>query len=63
MARSALTAGAADYVTKPFTFQYLDAVLDIHLPSESLDRRRAVEGAASASTGSSTTPSLPLDPA
>jgi DNA-binding response OmpR family regulator len=34
VARSALTAGAADYVTKPFTFQYLDAVLDIHGPAE-----------------------------
>src|SRR5262249_2323815 len=33
VARSALAAGAADYVTKPFTFQYLDAVLEIHLPS------------------------------
>jgi len=33
-ARSALTAGAADYVTKPFTFDYLDAVLDIHVPTE-----------------------------
>jgi len=34
VARSALAAGAADYVTKPFTFQYLDAVLDIHVPAE-----------------------------
>jgi DNA-binding response OmpR family regulator len=34
VARAALAAGAADYVTKPFTFQYLDAVLDIHMPSE-----------------------------
>jgi CheY-like chemotaxis protein len=34
VARSALAAGAADYVTKPFTFQYLDAVLDIHTPSD-----------------------------
>ena len=34
VARSALAAGAADYVTKPFTFQYLDAVLDTHMPSE-----------------------------
>ncbi len=30
-ARRALAAGAADYVTKPFSFQYLDSVLDIHL--------------------------------
>jgi CheY-like chemotaxis protein len=39
VARSALAAGAADYVTKPFTFQYLDAVLDIHMPSERLEGR------------------------
>jgi DNA-binding response OmpR family regulator len=31
-ARGALTRGAADYVTKPFPFRYLDAVLDVHLP-------------------------------
>ena len=37
-ARTALSAGAADYVTKPFTFQFLDSVLDIHLPLE--DARR-----------------------
>jgi DNA-binding response OmpR family regulator len=37
VARSALAEGAADYVTKPFTFQYLDAVLDIHMPSERTD--------------------------
>ena len=30
-ARGALASGAADYLTKPFTFQYLDAVLDIHM--------------------------------
>ncbi len=30
-ARRALASGAADYLTKPFTFQYLDAVLDIHM--------------------------------
>jgi DNA-binding response OmpR family regulator len=40
-ARTALNAGAADYVTKPFTFQFLDSVLDIHLPLESA-RRDAV---------------------
>jgi DNA-binding response OmpR family regulator len=37
VARSALAAGAADYVTKPFTFDYLDAVLDIHVPSDRTD--------------------------
>jgi DNA-binding response OmpR family regulator len=31
-ARQALAAGAVDYLTKPFTFQYLDSVLDIHMP-------------------------------
>jgi CheY-like chemotaxis protein len=36
-ARQALAAGAADYVTKPFSFQYLDAVLDIHLPVDEID--------------------------
>jgi DNA-binding response OmpR family regulator len=35
-ARGALAAGAADYVSKPFTFQYLDSVLDIHLPMDAL---------------------------
>jgi DNA-binding response OmpR family regulator len=33
-ARGALAAGAADYVSKPFTFQYLDSVLDIHMPTD-----------------------------
>src|SRR5262245_19262335 len=37
VARSALAAGASDYVTKPFTFDYLDAVLDIHVPSDRAD--------------------------
>ena len=37
VARSALAAGAADYVTKPFTFDYLDAVLDIHVPADRSD--------------------------
>ena len=41
VARSALAAGAADYVTKPFTFQYLDAILDIHLPAECRDPHSA----------------------
>ena len=31
-ARGALARGAADYLTKPFPFRYLDAVLDVHLP-------------------------------
>jgi DNA-binding NtrC family response regulator len=33
-ARGALAAGAADYVSKPFTLQYLDSVLAIHLPAD-----------------------------
>jgi DNA-binding response OmpR family regulator len=44
VARSALLAGAADYVTKPFTFQYLDAVLDIHMPSERTGSRHESTG-------------------
>ena len=31
-ARRALAHGAADYLTKPFPFRYLDAVLAVHLP-------------------------------
>ena len=31
-ARGALALGATDYITKPFPFGYLDAVLDVHLP-------------------------------
>lgn len=38
VARSALAAGAADYVTKPFTFQYLDAVLAIHVMADQTDQ-------------------------
>ena len=30
-AQTALGWGASDYVTKPFTFQYLDSVLEVHL--------------------------------
>jgi DNA-binding response OmpR family regulator len=56
VARSALAGGASDYVTKPFTFQYLDAVLDIHVPSEPTDHARAAEDVASKATA-------PHDPA
>jgi DNA-binding response OmpR family regulator len=31
-ARWALARGAADYVTKPFPFQYLDSVIEVHMP-------------------------------
>ena len=30
-ARQTLALGAADYVTKPVDFQYLDSVLQVHL--------------------------------
>jgi CheY-like chemotaxis protein len=30
-ARGALALGASDYVTKPFSFQYLDSVLEVHM--------------------------------
>jgi len=43
VARGALAAGAADYTTKPFTFQYLDSVLDIHMPAEALESMSATE--------------------
>lgn len=43
-ARSALNAGAADYVTKPFTFQFLDSVLDIHLPLDDAGREPVPHG-------------------
>jgi DNA-binding response OmpR family regulator len=43
-ARSALNAGAADYVTKPFTFQFLDSVLDIHLPIDDSGRGPVPQG-------------------
>ena len=36
-ARRALADGAADYVTKPFSFKYLDSVLEVHLPLDHLD--------------------------
>lgn len=36
-ARGALAVGAADYVTKPFTFQYLDSVLEVHLLMDHID--------------------------
>ena len=30
-ARQTLALGAADYITKPVDFQYLDSVLEVHL--------------------------------
>jgi DNA-binding response OmpR family regulator len=36
-ARGALAVGAADYVTKPFTFQYLDSVLEVHMLMDHMD--------------------------
>jgi DNA-binding response OmpR family regulator len=42
VARSALAAGAADYVTKPFSFQFLDAVLDVYMPADQTERRPPV---------------------
>jgi DNA-binding response OmpR family regulator len=32
VARWALACGAADYVTKPFPLQYLDSVIEVHMP-------------------------------
>jgi two-component system OmpR family response regulator len=36
-ARGALALGAADYVTKPFSFQYLDTVLEVHMLMDHID--------------------------
>jgi CheY-like chemotaxis protein len=36
-ARGALALGAADYVTKPFSFQYLDSVLEVHMLMDHID--------------------------
>ncbi|MGH7397615.1 MAG: response regulator, partial [Candidatus Rokuibacteriota bacterium] len=36
-ARGALALGASDYVTKPFSFQYLDSVLEVHMLMAHID--------------------------
>jgi CheY-like chemotaxis protein len=36
-ARGALALGASDYVTKPFSFQYLDSVLEVHMLMDHID--------------------------
>ena len=36
-ARGALALGASDYVTKPFSFQYLDSVLEVHKLMDHID--------------------------
>ena len=36
-ARGALAIGAADYITKPFPFQYLDSVLEVHMMMDDID--------------------------
>ncbi len=51
VARSALALGAADYVTKPFTFQYLDAVLAIHAATDQPNQRPAEARPSEASSG------------
>ena len=38
-ARGALGRGAADYVTKPFSFQYLDSVLEVHPLMDHIDAK------------------------
>ena len=38
-ARSALAIGASDYVTKPFSFQYLDSVLEVHMLMDHIDTK------------------------
>jgi DNA-binding response OmpR family regulator len=36
-ARTAVGRGASDYVTKPFSMQYLDSVLEVHLLVDHID--------------------------
>lgn len=36
-AHTALPLGASDYVTKPFTFRYLDSVLEVHLIKDQIN--------------------------
>ena len=36
-ARGALALGASDYVTKPFSFQHLDSVLEVHMLMDHID--------------------------
>ncbi len=38
-ARGALALGASDYVTKPFSFQYLDSVLEVHMLMDHIDAK------------------------
>lgn len=40
-ARAALALGASDYVTKPFSFQYLDSVLEVHMLMDHIDPKSA----------------------
>jgi CheY-like chemotaxis protein len=40
-ARGALAVGASDYVTKPFSFQYLDSVLEVHMLMDHIDPKAA----------------------
>ena len=40
-ARGALALGASDYVTKPFSFQYLDSVLEVHMLMDHIDPKSA----------------------
>jgi DNA-binding response OmpR family regulator len=40
-ARGALALGASDYVTKPFSFQYLDSVLEVHMLMDHIDPKAA----------------------
>jgi len=40
-ARGALALGASDYVTKPFSFQYLDSVLEVHMLMDHIDSKSA----------------------
>jgi CheY-like chemotaxis protein len=40
-ARGALALGASDYVTKPFSFRYLDSVLEVHMLTHHINPKSA----------------------
>ena len=48
LARKALSLGAADYVTKPFDLDYLDAVLNMYLSKDEPSRDSEVTAYAAA---------------
>jgi DNA-binding response OmpR family regulator len=62
VARKALALGAADYVTKPFGLDYLDAVLTIYLAKSEASDCVAPPATGSATRGTAVAPpARPVD--